>query len=1046
MNLSSLVRLVFLFAVAAAHAVAQSYTFANLAGQPPQNGGTDGSLANARFDTPTGVCIDGAGNIFIADTYNYTVRRITPAGVVSTFAGVAGAKGSDDGTGDQARFGQIFGIAVDSSGNVYVADYDFHTIRKITPARVVTTLAGLAGTSGSAEGTGSAARFKVPVGLALDSEGTLYIADRGNGVIRKLSPAGVVTNFAGTPGVFGSNDGPGATARFGSLSYMAFDLSGNLLVTDNANSVIRKVTPAGVVSTFAGATGLTGTANGIGTAARFNFPDGIACDRFGNIFVADTTNHTIRLIVGEGTVSTLVGTPGLSGGADGSGTTARFYRPYGIAVDAAGSLVVVDTGNHTIRKVVPPNTVSTLAGPGGSFGSSDGTGTGARFYYPQGATFDRTGNLYVTDAYNTTIRKVTPGGSVTTVAGAPGTFNYLDGLAANARFVYPNGIACTSTGTLYISDSVFHTIRALTPSGEVRTVAGVAGITPGSNDGTGLLARFNQPWGIAVDHDDNLYIADTGNHTIRKLTPAGVVSTVAGLATVRGSADGASSAARFSAPLGVAVDAAGVVYVADTSNHTIRKIAADGTVSTVAGTAGTRGSQDGPAATALFSGPATLAFDSAGNLYIGDSNNYTIRKLTPDGIVSTIGGLAGQSGSALGAGASSRFSVIVGLALDANDTLYVVDQNNNRIARGALDAQPVVTAQPQSLTITPGSRVTFTVAATGGGLSYQWKFNGTAITGATGTTYTLNGTSAASAGSYTVDLANSAGTLTSRAAVLSVITTANVGRITNLAIRSQAGTDAQVLIVGVAIGGSGTTGTKPVLIRAVGPTLGAFGVPGALADPRLDLYAGVNKINENDDWAGDAQIAAIGTAVGAFSLSAPASKDAALYNPAFARGTYSVQVAGKGATTGVALAEIYDGTPAGSFGASTPRLTNVSARTQVGIGDDILIAGFTIGGLTSKTVLIRAVGPTLTSFGVPGALADPHLALFSSTERIDENDDWGGSAAIASTFLTVGAFPLAAASHDAVLLVTLAPGSYTAQVRGVGNTTGVALVEVYEVP
>jgi hypothetical protein len=254
------------------------------------------------------------------------------------------------------------------------------------------------------------------------------------------------------------------------------------------------------------------------------------------------------------------------------------------------------------------------------------------------------------------------------------------------------------------------------------------------------------------------------------------------------------------------------------------------------------------------------------------------------------------------------------------------------------------------------------------------------------------------------------------------------------------------LIVGVAVGGTGTSGTKPILLRGVGPALGAFGVPGVLADPKLELFAGSgSKLSENDDWAGNAQVTAIGGQVGAFALGNSTSKDAALYNATVNPGSYSVWITGNGGTTGVALAEIYDATEGSAHTEATPRLTNVSARTQVGTGDNILIAGFSIGGQTSKTVLIRAVGPTLGVFNVPGALADPKLELFNGPTKINENDNWGGAAALSNAFQSVAAFQLPSSSLDAVLLVTLAPGSYTAQVSGVGNTTGVALVEVYEI-
>jgi len=205
-------------------------------------------------------------------------------------------------------------------------------------------------------------------------------------------------------------------------------------------------------------------------------------------------------------------------------------------------------------------------------------------------------------------------------------------------------------------------------------------------------------------------------------------------------------------------------------------------------------------------------------------------------------------------------------------------------------------------------------------------------------------------------------------------------------------------------------------------------------------------VASNDNWGGDAQVFAIGSQVGAFAFGSASSKDAALFSSTLGSGGYTVQITGVGNTTGIALAEIYDATPVSSFLATTPRLVNVSARAQVGIGADILIAGFAVGGTTPQTLLIRAVGPTLGVFGVAGSLADPKLELFSGSTLLQSNDNWGGGALIASAAVSVGAFSLDGASKDAVLLVTLQPGSYTAQVSGVGNTTGVALVEIYEVP
>ena len=364
----------------------------------------------------------------------------------------------------------------------------------------------------------------------------------------------------------------------------------------------------------------------------------------------------------------------------------------------------------------------------------------------------------------------------------------------------------------------------------------------------------------------------------------------------------------------------------------------------------------------------------------------------------------------------------------------------------ALPPRPTIAIQPRGQTIAAGSTVVFSVGADNA-TNYQWRRNGTPIAGATGATYLVANAQTAAAGFYTVDVIGAAGSVTSDSVALTVLpTSANPGRITNLAIRSQAGSGAQTLIVGLAVGGAGTTGSKALLVRGVGPALGAFGVSGVLADPRLEVFSGSTRVNENDNWGGDPQVSTIGAQVGAFSLGAATTRDAALYSPSLATGSYSIQVTGAAGTSGVALAEIYDATPATALIATTPRLINVSARTQVGTGSDILIAGFVISGETAKTVLIRAIGPSLTSFGVTGALANSRLDVYAGATAVQRNDDWGGDPTLSTAFLNAGAFPLVGNSRDAALLVTLAPGNYTAQVSGVGNATGVALVEVYEVP
>ncbi len=361
--------------------------------------------------------------------------------------------------------------------------------------------------------------------------------------------------------------------------------------------------------------------------------------------------------------------------------------------------------------------------------------------------------------------------------------------------------------------------------------------------------------------------------------------------------------------------------------------------------------------------------------------------------------------------------------------------------------------RPQDQTIAVGGSVILRVDATGlGALGYQWRKDGVGVAGATSSTLALTGVTAAQSGLYDVVVTDSVGGVVSPSARLTVnaVVTQEVSRIANLSIRTRAGTGAQTLIVGFVVGGASTSGPKPLLVRGVGPTLGIFGVTGVLADPKLEVYSATAvKLFENDNW--NPADAATFASVGAFALTANSS-DAALYNGGLASAGYSAQLSGVGGATGVVLAELYDVTPATTFGAGTPRLINVSARAVSGVGADVLIAGFVIAGPGSKTVLVRAIGPTLSVFGVTGVLADPKLELFNGAGvKTQENDNWGttvsGSTPVtAATFTSVGAFGLTGTSRDAALLATLQPGAYTVQVSGVGGTTGVALVEVYEAP
>jgi len=341
---------------------------------------------------------------------------------------------------------------------------------------------------------------------------------------------------------------------------------------------------------------------------------------------------------------------------------------------------------------------------------------------------------------------------------------------------------------------------------------------------------------------------------------------------------------------------------------------------------------------------------------------------------------------------------------------------------------PTITRQPESQTVLAGGSVTFTAAASGTPTpTLQWRRDGQTIAGATNATLTVTNVRATDAGVYSVVATNPGGSQLSSAATLTVIAPNANARLTNLSVRTNLAASA-TLIVGVAV----SDGSRDVLFRAIGPTLAAFGVSGTLADPRLELYRGSAKVNENDNWA--PALATVFNSVGAFALT-NGSRDAALVAP-LAPDAFTAQV--PGTTGGVVLVEAYDTGPA-----TGGRLVNVSARNRVGTGDDILIAGFTISGSGNKPLLIRAVGPTLAAFGVGGTLADPKLEIYNAQGvKVTENDTW--TAGLATTFASVAAFPLSAGSRDAALLTSLPPGSYTAQIRGSDGGTGEALVELYE--
>ena len=435
-----------------------------------------------------------------------------------------------------------------------------------------------------------------------------------------------------------------------------------------------------------------------------------------------------------------------------------------------------------------------------------------------------------------------------------------------------------------------------------------------------------------------------------------------------------------------------------------------------------------------YTGPAILTSPSSRTITPGSAHTFSV-------VASGSQTLTYQwrkNGIEINGATSSTYSISSTSVSDSGSYTVVVTNSAGSATSNpatltviALANAPTITLQPSSVSVTSGAGASFEVVASGTApLTYQWKKDGTSISGATSLAYTISSTSASDSGSYTVIVTNSAGSTASNSARLTITAPATAPRLFNLSVRAALDAN-QIVIVGFTMSG----GAKSVLLRAAGPTLSLFQVPGVMADPKLDLYSGSSRVSTNDNWAGQTALSAAFASVGAFPYSSTTSLDAALMSSI--DGGRTVQVYGP--TAGTVLVEAYD---AGT--GDSQRFTNLSARNKVGVGANILIAGFTLEGSGTRNLLIRAVGPKLTDFNVSGVLADPKLEIYSGTTKLYENDNWLSS--LSATFASVGAFALNTGSKDAAITIALPAGGYTVHVSGADGGIGEAIVEIYELP
>jgi uncharacterized protein (TIGR03437 family) len=664
---------------------AQQYTITTVAGGAPPS--TPVSAAGISIGQPNRVMVDSKGNLYFSSSN--AVFKIDGGGNLTLIAGNSRAGFSGDGgPAVQAQLNFPQGLALDPAGNLYIADSKNHRVRVVNPSGVISTFAGTGATSpGGAStyndgGLAINALLRLPGGVATDSAGNVYIADTGDNLIRKVTTDGLINSVAGDSyGSFAGDTARAVNAELHSPEDVAVDSTGNIYIADSANAAIRKVTTDGIINTIAGdaTVGFTGD-GGAATLAALVTPYAVCVDSAGNVYFAENGDSRIRKIDTKANINTIVGNGTAGFGGDGAAaTSAELNFPTGLAVDSTGNLYIADSLNHRIRKVAGSN-ISTIAGNGVlSYSGDGGAATNAQLNTPQAVAADASGNIYIADTANNVVRKVTAAGAISTIAGnGTAGFGGDGGAATSAQLNGPQGIVVDPAGNIYISDTQNARVRKITGN-TISTVAGNGTAGFGGDNGAATSAQLNIPIGLALDAANNLYIADFSNNRIRKVS-GGAITTVAGSGLAGYSGDGGAPVnAQLTTPAGVAVDASGNLYIGDTGNNAVRMVSG-GIITTVAGTglAGYSG-DNGQATSAMVGNPTCVTVDSSGSLYVTDGS-ARVRKVYSTGFIVTIAGtgVRGYTGD----GGSAPFGTLNGpiaLALAPNGNLYVADSGNNAI-------------------------------------------------------------------------------------------------------------------------------------------------------------------------------------------------------------------------------------------------------------------------------------------------------------------------------------------------------------------------------
>ncbi len=638
-------------------------------GCKPRDGGP---AAEAQLSRPNAIAVDGEGNVYIAEYGTHQVRKIDVGGTITGFAG-NGVKGNggDGGPASDAQLDFVNGLTVDAAGNIYLADMNQARVRKVDPSGMIATVAGtgMGGWSGDG-GPATEARISTPAGIAVDAEGNLFVTEYWPGRIRKVGPDGIITTIAGTSKQESSGDmGLATRAGLDRPSAIAVGPVGNLFITEAFGHKIRILRPVAQRSAFTLTLGSSGDEvlltvaengvvrmgdrpllNGFEVTARdgteysiSQTPAGVIVatylpERF--VAVDDRGGNPIPLSVGAPDGAFIIDVIGGTGhrgfgGDGGPATKAVFRTPDGVAVDAAGNVYVVDRNNNRVRRIDASGAVSTIAGTGRQGTSGDGgPATEAQLFNPSAIALDADGNIYVASSLGHCVRKIDGAGAITTIAGTGAQGSSGDGgPAIEAQLDRPNAIAVDAERNVYVAEHGSHRVRKIDAAGVITGFAGTGVKGNGGDGGPAREAQLDFVNGLAVDAAGNVYLTDMNQARVRRVDPAGTIDTVVGTGTSGWSGDGGpATQARIATPAGVAVDSAGNLFVTEYWAGRIRKVGPDGIITTIAGTGRQESTGDmGLAVEASLDRPSAIAVDSAGNLFVTEAFANRVRKLRPTG-------------------------------------------------------------------------------------------------------------------------------------------------------------------------------------------------------------------------------------------------------------------------------------------------------------------------------------------------------------------------------------------------------------------------------